>query len=71
MKDKKRNNHRARTLLTILLLLGGMFPLQAQQATLEGKVYEMDHHGKKLPLGYATLSFPDYGIGTLRESKMN
>ena len=67
MKKKKRNNCWARILFIALLLLGIGLPVQAQKFTLEGRVYEMDHHGKQVPLGYATINFPDYGIGTMSD----
>ena len=51
------------------LLLSGItsFPLHAQsheKGSISGKIHELDEKEKRIPLGYATLYFPDYGIGT-------
>lgn len=51
------------------LLLSGItpLPLHAQiheKGSLSGKIHELDEKEKRIPLGYATLYFPDYGIGT-------
>ena len=40
--------------------------LSAQNPTqtgISGKVYELDSHGKRIPLGFATVYLPDYGMG--------
>ena len=51
------------------LLLSGItsFPLHAQsheKGSISGKIHELDEKEKRIPLGFATLYFPDYGIGT-------
>ena len=51
------------------LLLSGItpLPLHAQiheKGSISGKIHELDEKEKRIPLGYATLYFPDYGIGT-------
>lgn len=51
------------------LLLSGItpLPLQAQsheKGSISGKIHELNEKEKRIPLGYATLYFPDYGIGT-------
>ena len=51
------------------LLLSGItsLPLHAQsheKGSISGKIHELDEKEKCIPLGYATLYFPDYGIGT-------
>ena len=51
------------------LLLSGIIslPLHAQsheKGSISGKIHELDEKEKRIPLGYATLYFPDYGIGT-------
>ena len=51
------------------LLLSGItsLPLHAQsheKGSICGKIHELDEKEKRIPLGYATLYFPDYGIGT-------
>ena len=56
----------AKVLLLFAFMIGLLFPqtLQAQnKSKIYGTVYELD--GKKsVPLDFATVSFPDYGIGT-------
>ena len=51
------------------LLFSGItpLPLHAQsheKGSISGKIHELDEKEKRIPLGYATLYFPDYGIGT-------
>ena len=51
------------------LLLSGItsLPLHAQsheKGSISGKIHELNEKEKRIPLGYATLYFPDYGIGT-------
>lgn len=53
--------------LTILLLLAMVVPMNVHagnRATVNGTVYEVDDNGKTVPLGFAAVAFPDYGIGT-------
>ena len=54
------------------LLLSGIIslPLHAQsheKGSISGKIHELDEKEKRIPLGYATLYFPDYGIGTMSD----
>ena len=54
------------------LLLSGItsLPLHAQsheKGSISGKIHELDEKEKCIPLGYATLYFPDYGIGTMSD----
>ena len=54
------------------LLLSGItsLPLHAQsheKGSISGKIHELDEKEKRIPLGYATLYFPDYGIGTMSD----
>ena len=51
--------------LSLLLCLATIFPLHAQsrKVTISGKIHEFSEKGKRIPLGYATLYFPDYGMG--------
>ena len=35
-----------------------------EKGSISGKIHELDEKEKRIPLGYATLYFPDYGIGT-------
>ena len=54
------------TALSFLLSWIVIFPLSAQhqeKASIHGKIHEFDEKEKRIPLGYATLYFPDYGIG--------
>ena len=54
------------TALSFLLSWIVIFPLSAQhqeRASIHGKIHEFDEKEKRIPLGYATLYFPDYGIG--------
>ena len=55
--------------VALSLLLSGItsLPLHAQsheKGSISGKIHELDEKEKRIPLGYATLYFPDYGIGT-------
>ena len=53
--------------LLLLSCLGVNTSLHAQnarKATVSGVVHEYDTDGKRIPLGYASLYFPDFGIGT-------
>lgn len=52
--------------LSLLLCFGATLPLHAQnhgKASISGKIYEFNEKDKRIPLGYATLYFPDYGMG--------
>ena len=65
---KERQNPWARYVtiyLSLLLCLATIFPLHAQsrKVTISGKIHEFSEKGKRIPLGYATLYFPDYGMG--------
>lgn len=67
MKKKSRLWARCVT-VTLSCLLGVImsFPLHAQnrqKVSVSGKVYETDAHRKPTPLAYASLYFPDYGMG--------
>ena len=53
--------------LSFLLCMGSYIPIHAQshgKVNITGKIYELNEKEKRTPLGYATLYFPDYGIGT-------
>ena len=66
---RRKNLSGTRTITTslfLLLCLAGAIPLHAQnhgKTSVSGKIHEFDDHEKRVPLGYATLYFPDYGIG--------
>ena len=53
------------TCLSLLLCLATTFPLHAQsgKVSISGKIHEFDEKGKRIPLGYATLYLPEYGMG--------
>ncbi|MBO5000492.1 MAG: TonB-dependent receptor [Bacteroidaceae bacterium] len=72
-KEKKRLWARfVTTTLSFLLCMVGS--LQAQEhkgADINGKIYELDEKGQRIPLGYATLYFPDYGIGATSDDHGN
>ena len=64
---KKEYNLWTRLVTTLLLFLCFGFTLHAQNQTktdINGTVYEQDTKGKPIPLGFATVYFPDYGMGT-------
>lgn len=51
------------------LLLSGITSLSLhaqshEKGSISGKIHELDEKEKRIPLGYATLYFPDYGIWT-------
>ena len=60
----------SRPILKGLLLAALLMPLLTAQAQeqkkvdVRGVVYEYDLGGKRVPLGFATVSFPDYATGT-------
>ncbi len=63
---KKKNDSWTRIVLTLLLIVCFGITLSAQNPTqtgISGKVYELDSHGKRIPLGFATVYLPDYGMG--------
>ena len=63
---KRKNDSWTRLVLTLLLLVCFGITLSAQNPTktgIDGKVYELDSHGKRIPLGFATVYLPDYGMG--------
>ena len=62
-----RKNIFSRTILLLMALIAGILLPQSVQgqnkSRIYGTVYELD--GKKsVPLDYATVTLPDYGIGT-------
>ena len=64
--SKRKNDSWTRLVLTLLLLVCFGITLSAQNPTqtgIGGKVYELDSHGKRIPLGFATVYLPDYGMG--------
>ena len=64
--SKRKNNSWTRLVLTLLLFVCFGITLSAQNPTktgIDGKVYELDSHGKRIPLGFATVYLPDYGMG--------
>lgn len=64
--SKRKNDSWTRLVLTLLLLVCFGITLSAQNPTktgIDGKVYELDSHGKRIPLGFATVYLPDYGMG--------
>ena len=64
--SKRKNDSWTRLVLTLLLLVCFGITLSAQNSTqtgIGGKVYELDSHGKRIPLGFATVYLPDYGMG--------
>lgn len=64
--SKRKNDSWTRLVLTLLLLVCFGITLSAQNPTqtgIAGKVYELDSHGKRIPLGFATVYLPDYGMG--------
>lgn len=53
--------------MTLLFLVCFGVTLNAQNSSktgINGTVYELDTNGKRIPLGFATVFFPDYGMGT-------
>ena len=70
-KEKQHSWTRHVMLLFFFACLGCLFPVKAQnrkKVTIRGNMYEMENR-KQTPLGYATLFFPDYGIGTTSDEK--
>ena len=64
--DKKKNNPWTRLTMTLLLFVCFGITLSAQNSSktgINGIVYELDTNGKRIPLGFATVFFPDYGMG--------
>ena len=64
--SKRKNDSWTRLVLTLLLFVCFGITLSAQNPTktgIDGKVYELDSHGKRIPLGFATVYLPDYGMG--------
>ena len=65
--NRKSNNLWTRIVIILLLFFNlGMY-LNAQDPSktdINGTVYELDSNGKPIPLGFATIYFPDYGMGT-------
>ena len=65
-KERQVSWARCMTALSFLLCWIVSSPLSAQnqeRASVNGKIHELDEKEKRIPLGYATLYFPDYGIG--------
>lgn len=63
---KRKNDSWTRLVLTLLLFVCFGITLSAQNPTktgIDGKVYELDSQGKRIPLGFATVYLPDYGMG--------
>ncbi len=63
---KRKNDSWTRLILTLLLFVCFGITLSAQNPTktgIDGKVYELDSQGKRIPLGFATVYLPDYGMG--------
>ena len=76
MKKEKLNPGARHTIVALLLFLclPTRMPLQAQEhqkTSISGKIYEFDEKDKRIPLGYATLYFPDYGMGTTSDENGN
>lgn len=47
-------------------------PAKAQRnhkVKLSGTIYELDHNNKRLPLGYASVSIPEFALGTTSNEK--
>ena len=64
--SKRKNDSWTRLVQTLLLLVCFGITLSAQNPTqtgISGKVYELDSQGKRIPLGFATIYLPDYGMG--------
>ena len=64
---KKEYNLWTRFVTVLLLFLCIGFTLHAQnqsKAGINGTVYELDTKSKPIPLGFATVYLPDYGMGT-------
>ena len=64
--NKKKINQWTRWTITLLLFVCIGITLNAQNPSktgINGKVYELGTNGKRIPLGFATVYFPDYGIG--------
>ena len=63
---KKKNDSWTRIVLTLLLIVCFGITLSAQNPTqtgISGKVYELDSQRKRIPLEFATIYLPDYGMG--------
>ena len=67
--NKKRANRLARLITSAILLTLCATTVQAQKSILQGRVYETVPNGKKVPLEFATIAFPDYGIGTMTDEE--
>ena len=67
--NKKRANKLARLITSALLLTLCATTVQAQKSILQGRVYEIEPSGKKVPLEFATIAFLDYGIGTMTDEE--
>lgn len=64
--NKKKINPWTRLAITLLLFVCFGITLNAQNPSktgINGKVYELGTNGKRTPLGFATVYFPDYGMG--------
>jgi len=74
MKEKKQKLG-SRYLILVLSLwmcLSISLPLRAQsheKATVSGRIHELDERKKAIPLPYATLFFPDYGMGATSDEE--
>lgn len=63
---KKESKLWTRFVITLFLFLCIGITLHAQNQSktgIKGTVYELDTKGKPIPLGFATVFFPDYGMG--------
>ena len=63
--NKKKINPWTRWTITLLLFVCFGITLNAQSPSktgINGKVYELGTNGKRTPLGFATVYFPDYGM---------
>ena len=63
---KKESKLWTRFVITLFLFLCIGITLHAQNQSktgIKGTVYELDSKGKPIPLGFATVFFPDYGMG--------
>ena len=57
-------------ILSLLICLGFATSIHAQiqeKVTIRGKVYEFDEKDKRIPLGYASLYLPVFGMGTITD----
>lgn len=70
--NKKKINPWTRWTITLLLFVCFGITLNAQSPSktdINGKVYELGTNGKRTPLGFATVYFPDYGMGATTTDK--